>query len=146
MLLYHEVEGTAKPVPPGVKHVIPSSDLPAPESAKLKESTAYKSQLCRQHRGPGSFRLKKGRKYQRKVRAEMPQVPEAINHGHSNACDSLGERRNVCEAQNGFTAPKGAAHPHSHSKVSVPSSALSELHWGGHSMWVLRDAQLTDAG
>lgn len=37
MLLHHEVEGAAKPVPPGVKHVIASSDLPAPECAKLQE-------------------------------------------------------------------------------------------------------------
>lgn len=40
MLLHHEVEGAAEPIPPGVKHVVPPSDLPAPESAKLKENTA----------------------------------------------------------------------------------------------------------
>lgn len=37
MLLHHEVEGAAKPVPPGVKHVIASSNLPAPKCAKLQE-------------------------------------------------------------------------------------------------------------
>lgn len=37
MLLHHEAEGAAKPVPPGVKHVIASSNLPAPECAKLQE-------------------------------------------------------------------------------------------------------------
>lgn len=41
MLLYHEVEGTAKPVPPGVKHIVTSSNLPAAKCAKLKESTAH---------------------------------------------------------------------------------------------------------
>lgn len=39
MLLHHEVEGAANPVPPRVKHVIASSNLPAPECAKLQERT-----------------------------------------------------------------------------------------------------------
>lgn len=37
MLVHHEVEGAAKPVPPGVKYIIASSNLPAPKCAKLKE-------------------------------------------------------------------------------------------------------------
>lgn len=47
MLLYHEVKGTSKSVPPGVKHVITSSNLPAPKCAKLKEraDTVYAASL-----------------------------------------------------------------------------------------------------
>lgn len=77
MLLYHEVEGTAKPVPPGVKHIITSSNLPAPKCAKLKENTecmrvtsaastevqvlscSRKEQNTREKAGPKCFKCQK---------------------------------------------------------------------------------------
>lgn len=65
MLLYHEVKGTSKSVPPGVKHVITSSNLPAPKCAKLKERTdtvgmhSERSLTSTASRGQGPFTFKK---------------------------------------------------------------------------------------
>lgn len=78
MLLYHEVEGTAKPVPPGVKHIITSSNLPAPKCAKLKESTADTHVISATSTEVQVLSCsRKEKKHQRKGRAGMPQVPEA---------------------------------------------------------------------
>lgn len=83
MLLHHEVEGAAKPVPPGVKHVIASSNLPAPECAKLQER-AQLHMLANSDCGTsdeGSLSFRKGANHER----ADSELSQAVKHESEDA-------------------------------------------------------------